>query len=39
MPNLLLLDGCTFFLSQENGDVESLRVRGEAMPFKDDSPG
>ena len=23
MPNLLLLDGCTIFLSQENGDVRS----------------
>ena len=28
MPNLLLLDGCTFFLSQENGDVESRAPEG-----------
>ena len=28
MPNLLLLDGCTFFLSQENGDVESSAPEG-----------
>jgi glycogen debranching enzyme len=28
VPNLLLLDGCTFFLSQENGDVESHAPEG-----------
>jgi glycogen debranching enzyme len=28
MPNLLLLDGCTFFLSEENGDVESHAPEG-----------
>src|SRR4051794_22003092 len=28
MANLLLLDGCTFFLSQENGDVEANRPQG-----------
>jgi glycogen debranching enzyme len=28
MANLLLLDGCTFFLSQENGDVEANRPEG-----------
>jgi glycogen debranching enzyme len=27
-PNLLLLDGCTFFLSRENGDVESRQPEG-----------
>ena len=28
MANLLLLDGCTFFLSQENGDVEANQPEG-----------
>jgi glycogen debranching enzyme len=28
MPNLLLLDGCTLFLSQENGDVLSRAPEG-----------
>jgi glycogen debranching enzyme len=28
VPNLLLLDGCTFFLSKENGDVESHAPEG-----------
>jgi glycogen debranching enzyme len=28
VANLLLLDGCTFFLSQENGDVEANRPEG-----------
>ena len=33
MANLLLLDGCTFFLSQENGDVEANRP--QAFFFND----
>jgi glycogen debranching enzyme len=28
VPNLLLLDGCTFFLSHENGDVRSRAPEG-----------
>jgi hypothetical protein len=28
VPNLLLLDGCTFFLSEQNGDVESHAPEG-----------
>jgi hypothetical protein len=28
LPNLLLLDGCTFFLSQETGDVRSREPEG-----------
>jgi glycogen debranching enzyme len=28
VPSLLLLDGCTFFLSRENGDVEARAAEG-----------